>query len=144
MVSEYAVAVVRSRGLDIAAHRSTSMERDLLLGADLILGMAREHVREAVVRVPEVWPRAFTLKELVRRAAETGPRADGQSFEEWLAKCHAGRVHTDLLGSSRADDVADPYGSSRQNYERTALELHELIERLVDLAFPTDRPGVRP
>lgn len=139
--TDHGVAIFRELGLDLSAHRSRTMDDTLLAGADLILGMAREHVREAVVRVPEIWPRTFTIKEAVRRASDIGARALGQPFDEWLAKVHAGRAHTDLLGENPADDVADPYGTSRASYERTADELVDLVDRFVDLAFPT---GVKP
>jgi protein-tyrosine-phosphatase len=103
--------------------------------ADLILGMARLHVREAVVLRPDAWPRAFTLKELVRRGEDVGPRALGQSVEEWLLKVHAGRAANDLLGDSRGDDIHDPIGSGRSVYERTAKEIEDLVDRLVALLF---------
>ena len=135
--TDHGVAVLRELGLDISSHRSRIMGDELLTRADLVLGMARLHIREAVVRVPSIWPRSFTLKELVRRGLETGTRSADQPLSEWLAKCHAGRVPGDLLGESRDDDVADPYGSTRRNYERTAAELHRLIDDLVELAFPS-------
>jgi protein-tyrosine phosphatase len=134
--SEYGVAVLRGVGLDLSGHRSTTMEAAMLERADLVIGMAREHVRAAVVEAPTVWPRAFTLKELVRRGAEVGTRPPGQPFEEWLQKCHAGRLTSDLLGDAAVDDVADPIGLPRAVYERTAAELSDLVDRLVDLAFP--------
>ena len=59
--------LVAGRGLDLSAHRSRTVSREILLGADLVIGLARQHVREAVVTAPEAWPRTFTLKELVRR-----------------------------------------------------------------------------
>ena len=143
--TDHGQSVLRDLGLDLSGHRSRIMDGELLSRADLVLGMARLHIREAVVRVPSIWPRAFTLKELVRRGADAGSRAPDQPLGEWLAKCHAGRTHSDLLGDSRADDVADPIGSSRANYARTAAELHDLIDRLVGLAFPPDpTPGVAP
>lgn len=134
--SEHGVTVLRERGLDLGGHRSRTMETEMLRDADVVIGMAREHVREAVVLHPPVWPRAFTLKELVRRGAEVGFRPHDQPLAEWLAKCHVGRVQRDLLGDSGADDVADPIGSPLHAYERTATELHDLVDRLVDLAFP--------
>jgi protein-tyrosine-phosphatase len=134
--SPHGVTVMQTMGLDLSGHRSRTMNSELLTSADLVLGMARLHVREAVVFVPSIWPRAFTLKELVRRATEVGPRTMGQPFDEWLAKCHAGRAHADLLGDTLEDDVDDPIGTSRANYERTAAELRDLVDRLVDIAFP--------
>ena len=133
--SAHGVDVLRARNLDLAEHRSRTLTTDLVEGADLLLGMARLHVREAVVLRPQVWPKAFTLKELVRRGEELGARPPGQSFEEWLLKAHAGRTHTDLLGEHPDDDIFDPIGSSRAQYERTATEIEDLTDRLVSLLF---------
>jgi protein-tyrosine phosphatase len=133
--SAHGVDVLRGRDLDLSAHRSTTLSPDLVEGADLLLGMARLHVREAVVLRPQVWPRAFTLKELVRRGEDIGARASGQSVEEWLLKAHAGRTHADLLGDDTNDDIFDPIGSSRTQYERTAAEIEDLVDRLVALLF---------
>jgi protein-tyrosine phosphatase len=136
--SGHGVDVLRQRGIDLSGHRSRTLTPDLVTGADLLLGMARLHVREAVVLRPEVWPRAFTLKELVRRGEDIGPRAAGQPVGEWLLKAHAGRAHSDLLGEAGDDDIFDPIGSSRPVYERTAAELEDLTDRLVALLFGQD------
>ena len=58
----------------------------MLTGADVLIGMAREHVREAVVLAPDVWGRAFTLKEIVRLGEERGGRAPDEPLEQWLAR----------------------------------------------------------
>jgi protein-tyrosine-phosphatase len=130
------VDVLAERGIDLSAHRSRIFDRELLEQPDLILGMAREHLREAILAVPDIWSHAFTLKELVRRGERIGPRAPGESLDAWLARAHAGRVRGDLLGSSEEDDVADPIGSARANYARTADQLSDLIDRLVYVAWP--------
>ena len=137
--SAHGVDVLRNQQLDLSAHRSRTITRELVTGADLLLGMARLHVREAVVLAPEVWPKSFTLKELVRRGDDIGPRPPGQSVDEWLLKAHAGRTHADLLGDDTRDDVFDPIGSSRAVYERTAAELTDLTDRLVALLFGSER-----
>lgn len=131
--SDDGVAVMADRGLDTSQHRSRRMTREMLEQADLVIGMAREHVREAVLAAPDVWTRTYTLKELVRRATDVGPRAAGQAMDEWLPKVHAGRTRNDLLGSSEVDDVADPIGQARAVYERTADELDRLTTRLTSL-----------
>lgn len=131
--SEEGVAVMAARGLDTSAHLSRRMTAEMLAQADLVIGMAREHVREAVLTSPDIWTRTYTLKELVRRGTDVGPRAAGQPLDEWLAKVHAGRTRSDLLGSSEADDVADPIGQPRAVYERTADELVALTTRLTSL-----------
>ena len=133
--SAHGVDILGGRGLDMSGHRSRAITRDLLSPADLILGMAREHVREAVVMDPALWPRTFTLKELVRRGEAAGPRRAGESLPEWLARVGQDRRVADLTGSSPDDDVADPIGGPRAAYERLAVELDGLIDRLVAVAF---------
>jgi len=130
------VDVLAERGLDLSAHRSRILDRQLLEGTDLALAMSREHLREAVLALPDIWPRAFTLKELVRRGELIGPRAPGESIDGFLARAHAGRNRTDLLGASPDDDVDDPIGLSRSDYEKTADELSDLVDRLVGLLWP--------
>lgn len=132
--SAHGVEVLRGRGVDMTAHRSRSMSRDILSSSDLLLGMAREHVREAVVMDPGVWPRTFTLKELVRRGELAGPRRPGEPLGDWLARVGQGRRVADLTGSSPEDDIADPIGMPRPAYERLAAELDGLIDRFVALA----------
>ena len=47
------VSVMAARGIDVAGHRSRVVTADDLAAADLILGLAREHVRHAAVLLPE-------------------------------------------------------------------------------------------
>jgi protein-tyrosine phosphatase len=129
------LAVMADRGLDTSTHLSRQLSRDMLAEADLVLGMAREHVREAVLLLPAAWPRTFTLKELVRRGAEAGPRRTAQSLPDWLDEVVRGRELTALLGESADDDVADPVTRGRAAHERTAAELEGLIARLVALVW---------
>jgi len=131
----HGVEVGRGLGLDMSTHLSRSMTPDVLSAADLIVGMAREHVREAVVLDPSLWPRTFTLKELVRRGEATGPRQAGEPLADWLVRAGEGRRVSDLTGSSSADDVEDPIGMPRSAYERMARELDDLTGRLVAVAF---------
>ncbi|HVW34080.1 MAG TPA: hypothetical protein VHL53_16205, partial [Acidimicrobiia bacterium] len=97
-------------------------------------GMGRSHVREAVALAgPGVLPRAFTLKELVRRGEARGGRGPDEPLGDWLARLAAGRRPADLLGENPADDVADPVGGPKKDYERTAAELDDLATRLARL-----------
>ena len=133
--SAHGIDILRGRGLDMTAHRSRAITRDILSSADLVIAMAREHVREAVVMDPSLWPRTFTLKELVRRGEAAGPRAVDEPLSVWLARVGQGRRVADLTGSSPDDDVADPIGGPRSAYERLAAELDNLIDRLVAVVF---------
>ena len=130
------VRAMALRSLDLEGHRSRSVTPELVTGADLVLGMARLHVREVVLACPEVWPRCFTLKELVRRGEAQGPVAEGQSVGAWLAAAHDGRRRAEAVGDSPEDDVADPIGGPDALYEATAVELDHLATRLAALLGP--------
>jgi protein-tyrosine phosphatase len=136
-----AVTVMAGYGLDIAAHRSRRVTADDLEAADLTLAMARENLRHAVVTAPAVWPRAFTLRELVRRGGTVGPRAAGEDLADWLARVHDGRERAALLGDSPTDDVADPAGGPPADYAETAAVLGGLLDQLVGLCWDTGYQG---
>lgn len=135
------LVVMRSHGVDLGAHRSREATAADVRAADLIIGMAREHVRDAVALAPEALGRAFTMKELARRGAVIGPRPPAEPVEVWLARAGAGREVGDLLGSSTDDDVRDPIGLSRHQYEAVAAEVAAFVERIVDLVWPRTEPS---
>ncbi len=139
-----AISVMAGYGLDVSRHRSRLMTAEELGAATLVLTMAREHVRQAVVTEPAAWPRAFTLKEILRRGEQAGPRASGESLADWTARLHVGRERSALLGDSPDDDIPDPMGGPPQAYLRTATLLDQLTGHLVELCwgYPGDgRPG---
>ena len=131
----FAIAVMGHRGLELSPHVSRKLTPELIAGADLVIGMARRHVAEVCVLVPDAWGRSFTLKELVRRGEEVGPRRAGQSLGEWLADVHWGRTRRDLIGRSTTDDIADPVGKPKAVYEATAAELEDLLDRRAHLLW---------
>ena len=61
------VRAMATRGLDLHEHRSRTLDPEMVAAADLVLCMARLHLREVVVAAPSALPRTFTLRELVRR-----------------------------------------------------------------------------
>lgn len=136
-----AVAALAARGHDISGHRGRTVQPGDLAAAELILGMTREHVRHVVVLAPAAWPRTFTLRELVRRGQQAGPRMPGEPLARWLDRAGHGRDHRDLLGSSAEDDIADPYGGPAQQYELTAALLDQLTRELADLGWGLTAEG---
>ncbi len=136
----HGVAVLAARGIDLSGHVSRQLTPEAVAGTDLLLAMAREHLREAVVSAPGAFARSYTLKELVRRARRVGPRAAAEPLDAWLARAHEGRSPRDLLGDDRDDDVADPLGGDQADFERTADEIDALLATVVDLAVPRSAP----
>lgn len=134
--SDGSVRAMAARGLDISDHVSRVVTEDMVRPADLVIGLAREHVREAAVLTDDGLARTFTLRELARRAEEAGPRQTDEALDAYLARVGEGRRATDLLGASAADDVADPIGGSRRRYERTAQEIEALVDAVVAHLFP--------
>lgn len=131
------VKAMATRGLVLDDHRSRLLALDLVGRADLVIGMAREHVREVVALDPPALAKTFTMKELVRRSESMG--SPPPSFERWLSAVGEGRRGRDLLGASPADDVEDPIGRADGFYRRTAAELEDLIDRLVPFLVSSAR-----
>lgn len=131
------IELMDDRSLDVREHRSQILTRDHVSGADLVLGMAREHVREVVVLDPTAFPVTFTLKELVRLGAERGPRQPGETVADWLAEVGAGRTPMGHLGLGSDEDVIDPMGRRFAVYSSVAEEIEELVDELVELLWPT-------
>ena len=129
------VNAMATRRLDLASHRSTLLDIEAVRRADLVIAMAREHVREVVVLDPPSLAKTFTLKELVRRAEALGPTP--LPFDRWLAHVGQGRQARQMLGASHDDDVADPIGQSDNVFLDTAGELDSLFDRLVPLLAVT-------
>jgi protein-tyrosine phosphatase len=129
------VSVMASYGIEITSHRSRIVCAADLAPASLVLTMTRDHLRHAAITEPGAWPRAFTLKELIRRGEQVGPRPPGEPFSGWLSRAHAGRARTSLLGDSPDDDVADPAGGPLRAYADTADLLDRLVTRLAELGW---------
>ena len=131
--TRHAIAVMADRGVDIRRHVSRTIDPEVVRSTPLIIGMAREHVREAVLGYGADIEHTLTLMELVRRGERTGPRRPDETVFDWLARAAAGRRAADLVGEDHDDDIPDPVGRSRAHYEATARELDILFRRLVAL-----------
>jgi len=119
-------------GLDVDDHIRRRVDRQLLQTEppDLVLTMTRQHLRTVVGLDPTFWPRTFTVKELARRARELSARHP-PSVQVWLADVHRGRRSSDLIRPDENDDVADPYGGTRDDYRRMIDEVVRAVDELV-------------
>lgn len=134
--SSGAIEVMAERNLDLRGHRSQTVDTEMLRRADLVIAMARQHVRELALMDRASYLRTFTLKEAVRRGRAVGPRHQGEPLATWARRLSEGRTTRDLLGDHLADDVADPIGQTVGVYRATADELEELVGRLLRLIDP--------
>jgi protein-tyrosine phosphatase len=125
-------------GIDLGAHRSRILIQSMVEEADLIIGMSRRHVQEAILLDPPSWPKSFMLKELVRRGEELGARRADQGFRSWIDLAHGDRTRQSLVDRSRDDDVEDPIGRPLAEYRATAAELDVLVSRLATLLWPEE------
>jgi len=129
-VDPQAAAVMAERGVDISEHRSQPVSTLDLHAVDLVITMTREHAREVVLGLPEVYPRTFTAKDFSRRV-DLGPVGEpGEDLRTRASALSSGRALSSLMGSSEEDDVADPYGLTPMHFEATADLLSALSERI--------------
>jgi protein-tyrosine phosphatase len=134
-VPEEVFEVMAPYGIDLTGHQKQQITEPLLRSSDLIIGMGRRHVQEAVLLDPPCWPQAFTLKELVRRGEAVGPRRPDQGVRSWIEAVQGDRTRESLAHRSPSDEVDDPYGGSLARFQATAAELDGLISRLVRLLW---------
>jgi protein-tyrosine phosphatase len=123
-------------GLDFTDHVPRHMDMEDIRTARLVIGMTRQHVREAILLDIPSFGKSFTLREFVRRGGGVGPRGAGIPLSEWLVKVHGARRHLDLVGQSAPDDIPDPMGGSSEDYRRMLIDVQELVRQLHTLIWP--------
>ncbi|GAA2247908.1 low molecular weight phosphatase family protein [Streptomyces indiaensis] len=134
-------AILEELGGDGSGFGSRPLTAQLVAGASLILGLAREH-REAAVRLaPAAMRRCFTLKEFVRLAGGGGAEGGGDGFDgaegrggfEALVAAAATRRGAAAPVLSAEDDIPDPWGRTREELYACALEIDRALSGLVRL-----------
>jgi len=134
----------RRLGGDPSEHRAQYLTARPLRGADLVLGMAREHRRAAVTLEPSLTRVAFTLRELARlaapmseerlaREAETaGPGASARTrLNVLLAFLARARGTAERRVEPADDDVVDPMGRDDVTYELSAGQVDVAVNQVV-------------
>lgn len=129
------VRVARELGLDLDDHVSVQLTERMLNDADVVLTMTREQARTIVAARPELWPRVFTLKQF-SRWLDGHARPSDRGARSWLQAAGIDRKRTELVGSSRDDDVFDPLHSPARVWRTVAKELAIQIETVLGALFP--------
>jgi protein-tyrosine phosphatase len=129
-----AVIALAEMGFALPGHQPRQIDRDLIRseGADLIITMTREHLRDVVATDRLAWPRTFTLKELVRRASVV--REPATDWESWLAAVGVGRSARELMAPDVADDIPDPYGTPLAAHRESLVIIRSLIDQVLSLS----------
>ena len=129
-----AITVAAEHGLDISGHAARLLERALLReDADLILGMAADHVERILEVNPDARARTFTLKELVRILEDLPAPAPGTGPSSLVDRVVTADDRRRREPSPHVDerDVVDPIGHPLDTYRAVAWELSALCDRLV-------------
>jgi protein-tyrosine phosphatase len=143
-VHRYTIEAAGFAKIDLTDHRSRQLDAAMVdtEGADLIIGMTRDHVHTIVARHPSCRPRAFTLRELARRTEELPhPPAD---WDQWLAACDDGRDPSALLTPDPIDDLPDPYGHDASAHILMVQEVTMHARTIAAAASSPDSSWARP
>ena len=146
--TDHGVAAMADRGLDLSAPREPPDGRATCSRrADLVIAMAREHVREAAVLVPDalaqdLHPQGAGPRRRRRsgRAAPTSRSTPGSA----ASPPHARPARWSAWATTTQLDVADPVGRGRgrlRGHRRPARP--PARPTVVDLAFPARTPRRR-
>jgi protein-tyrosine-phosphatase len=124
------VEIALLRGIDLRAHRPTSFSKEIASDADVVLTMTRDLLRTMVLSVPTIWPRSFTLLELVRRGNSSTPPEEGETLTSWVERVHGSRDRAELTSLDPIDDLRDPMVDATESNEEMFGELERATRRL--------------
>ncbi|TLP97045.1 hypothetical protein FEF26_08045 [Nesterenkonia salmonea] len=124
------VQAAAEQDIDLSRHLSQQLDPEQLRDADVILASGRAEARDLVAKMPELWPRVFTLKQFDAQLG-ADPISSEEGFSSWVLRSGESRSRNVLLGSSSRDDIADPVGRPPRIWRRTIRELDELIRSVL-------------
>jgi len=111
--TDQAVSVMNEYGIDLSGHRAKRLDPQSLDQYDLILTMANSHRQQILSLRPDLENKVFLIKEFAPRK---------------MQESNAQNENLNTAGS----DVSDPYGQGTAVYQRTAAELLQAIEAILD------------
>lgn len=133
MVAQLAAADVPEA--EFVARRLTPAD---VRGADLVLGLGREHRSEAVELVPAAVRRAFTLLEFARLLEDVAPDElpDGTVADRLRAAVPLVAARRRRVDSVDLDDVVDPYRRNQQAYDTSFSAIRTAVDVIADRVVP--------
>ena len=133
----HAVRVMAKRGLDLSNHQARTISIEMLRDTSVIIGMERNHVREVGNLDLDLFPRSFTLPELVACIDVMGPRSVDVDLRTWVERAGSARSPFDYDVHDPQSEIADPMGGSVRAFRACADRIDGLLETFVGLAWPT-------
>ncbi|MNM91845.1 Low molecular weight protein-tyrosine-phosphatase YwlE [compost metagenome] len=140
-MSLHAEAVLKDQGIKDNI-TSTPLGGNLVSWADLILTLTESHKRQVIFSFPETAEKVYALKEYVEDNESV--LADQEELQQLIADVELDRA----LGNPQNEaiirrineiarrlpvyDISDPFGGSREIYDRTAAEIREALGKLLD------------
>jgi len=101
--SQHGIDVCQSKGVDISQHRSSALTGELVVGSDIILVMAEEHLRDILRYFPASHEKIYLLKKYP-------VQSDDIKYE---------------------DRVSDPMGGTYKEYLSIFEEIEKEIKRII-------------
>lgn len=128
-------------GLDVQAHRSRQVDRDIVDAAELILGAERNHVAEVWALRHDALARTFTYAEFAGLAASAPTRGPGEPLDTYTRRIAAAggtREIRAVMAEPVVLDVTDPVGRPTAEVLAVADELDRLAAAICASAWPRD------
>lgn len=131
-----AIAAGHKFGLDLTHHLSQPTTPELVARSTVLVCMEHQHVIDLVGGLGADPSRVFVLGDLAHRAETAEPRADDESFDDWLHRVGEDRTIDDVL-SRRGEEIADPIGRANRHYREAARLINAAMSTVLDRGFGT-------
>ncbi len=140
-------------GIDLEPHHATELTSELLLAADIVLAMAREHLLQIGRLEPQALKWSTTIKylslssrQIIKQLGEETVRGErearkriGRVFEILEEHEPAGGFKADI--QSRSSDIIDPIGSSLRVYLGVAEDIESSLDDIMKVLFGSPETG---
>jgi protein-tyrosine-phosphatase len=146
-ISRHAEAVLRDQHIHDPI-TSSSLDETLTDWADVILTLTQSHKQQVIYRFPSAASKTFVLKEYAAgELGENNLKELDALLAEGALRAALGQKLDDKDNRRIAElrrqmpiyDISDPYGGSREDYEQTAREIREALEKVLARLQQRDR-----
>lgn len=122
--------LVASVGADPTGFSARALSERILTGADLVLGMSREHRSAAVELYPACVRQAFTLREFARLLQEIDARALPDAPLDRAKAAVVAASGQRRMSPPESDNIEDPFRRSPGVYKRSFAAIHDAARQI--------------